>query len=275
LLLLLQPSSLTASLVITAYRDQAVYVASDSLVSGLDGTPQSQAKKTFRLGDTCLVSWTGLSRLAPTNKVSQATDPVLSMDVALEKLCRDCNSGREPLTTQRDLILRGITEQYRDCMRWAMSNGVSPNDLNSQVLERTLSFAGYDPSTKAFFHQTYYFQGTNEVSGKTVFNFGPNLNGASVGFQGEYHFLAALVYGHDKKLAELCSEKYRRDIGELLAPQTAIPEQRLLDCFLEMFRLHKQHASQLGYDKGAIGEPYVVYKVTTQEITQIAGGHAQ
>jgi hypothetical protein len=275
LLLLVQPPSLTASLVITAYRDKAVYVAGDSLVSGLDGTPRSREKKIFQLGDTCLVSWTGLVRLGPRDKVSQTAGPALSSNAALEKLCQECNSGREPLAEQREKILREITGQYRDCMRWALSNGVSADNLNANALGGALSFAGYDPSSKAFFSQTYYFQGTNEVSGQTNFSIGANMIGASVGFQGEYHFLSALVYGHDKKLTQLCPKQYRRDIGELLSPPSAISEQRLVDCLLELFRLHKQHASRLGYDKGAIGEPYVVYKVTAQKVTQIAGGHAE
>ncbi len=275
LLLLVHPPSLTASLVITAYRDQVVYVASDSLVSGLDGTPQSHAKKTFQMGDTCLVSWTGFARWTPADKVSATAGPAPSIYAALKKLCRECNSSREPLAAQRDQILREITGQYGDCMRCALSNGVSPDHLNAEALAGALSFAGYDPSSKAFFSQTYYFQGTNDVSAQTDFNIGPNVTGASVSFQGEFHFLSALVYGHDKKLTDLCPRKYRRDIGELLAPQTPIPEQRLVDCLLEMFRLHKQHASRLGYDKGAIGEPYRVYRVTKEKITQIVGGHAQ
>lgn len=275
LLLLTHPPSLTASLVITVYREHAVYVASDSRVSDPDGTLLSREKKTFQLGDTCLVSWTGLvglGRWGTEDQVSRTPPPAFSSYAALAALCREANSHSEPLSEQRERILREVTRQYRECMNWALTNGASPDHLNAEPLRGTLSFAGYDPSSKAFFGRTYSLHGTNEVSGGTDFNIGPNVIGASVGFQGESHFLSALVYGHDEKLTALCPKKYRKDINALLSPAATISEQRLVDCLLEMLRLHQRHAARLGYDKGFVGEPYVIYKVTADKITQIAGG---
>ena len=267
LVLLVHPPRVAASLVITAYRDHAIYVASDTLVSELDGTPQSHEKKVFQLGDTCLAAWTGLVRLGPKEKACPNQTP--SLYGALEKLCREYSASREPRAEQEDKLVREITREYRGYIQWALTNGASPADLNGERLRGALSFAGYDPASKVFFGRTYCLQGTNEVSGRTDFNIGLNVVGASVGFQGESHFLSALVYGHDKKLTALCPKKYQMEISELLNPAATISEERLVDCLLEMLRLHQRHAARLGYDKGFIGEPYVVYKVTAEKITQI------
>jgi hypothetical protein len=132
-----------------------------------------------------------------------------------------------------------------------------------------LQFIGFDPASSAFLSCVYSFHSTNATSFHTNFYFGPNQHGFGVGFQGEVNFLSALVFRRDPELAKLCRKELRKNLQELCLPTSRIPEQRLAQCLLEMFRLHKEHAARLGFDKGRIGEPYVIYKITKDRITQI------
>src|SRR5262249_41538711 len=38
---------------------------------------------------------------------------------------------------------------------------------------------------------------------------------------------------------------------------------------LEMFRLHKENSARLGYDKGQIGPPYRIFKMTTEKLVEL------
>ena len=48
-----------------------------------------------------------------------------------------------------------------------------------------------------------------------------------------------------------------------------IADERLTDCMVETFRVHKKHASRFQFDPGRIGEPYVVYKITKEKLERL------
>jgi hypothetical protein len=103
---------------------------------------------------------------------------------------------------------------------------------------------------------------------------GPNDKAPDLAFQEEQNFLPALITplitptGSQDSLAPLRSSDFSVTIVGLFAG-IPMPQERMVSCLLEMFRLHKLYAATFTNDKGWIGEPYVIYKITKTGVEQI------
>jgi hypothetical protein len=84
---------------------------------------------------------------------------------------------------------------------------------------------------------------------------------------GETRFMHALL--HEKQLHDLGSSNLWNVIQEVSNPDGYISQEQTVNCLLEMFQLHKANAARLQPDEGRIGEPYIIYKITTNGTVQL------
>ena len=82
-------------------------------------------------------------------------------------------------------------------------------------------------------------------------------------FQGETHFLPALLYNDLKPLVHLKSDEFN-GIYESIMSEVPITDAQAISCILQLFSFHKTYASTNFTDKGQIDDPYVIFKITKE-----------
>ena len=193
-----------------------------------------RSPRIFKVANNCCVSFSGYNgptlKSAKTGKESRILFPA-----ELEEICGDVRSATGPLQDKIDRILDRVK-----------SEGATNQDVGDAGVR--IAFMGFDGSKQAFFGSSYRFSGTNRTVLETVFERNATNNQGSLSFQGETKFLGALISG-EQKPAQLPSENFRKTVADIYT-EAPIPEQRLTDCMLEMFRLQKSHSASLGYDEG-------------------------
>jgi hypothetical protein len=219
-------------------------------------------KKVFSVANTCCVSiannYGGFVRDEATGRIS-----LLFLPKELESACNEMRQSTEPLQNTITNFLAGFKSKYDDYMRRQLLDGTTNQDTSTRLV-----FWSYDDSRKIFFGSSYLFKGTNHTVLETVFERGTNSVGGPLSFQGEDSFLPGFIRSEDKQMAALRSEEFTKTITAILA-ESPLAEDRVVNCMLEMFRLHKAYAPLFSSEKGWIGEPYVIYKITKEKTVQL------
>ncbi len=254
-----------ASLVICIYHNNQLYLGSDSLVHGEGGEKNFNTPKIFPIADTCWVSITGNygSTFRDTKTGSIISRIILPLE--LGQICRDLNATNQPLEYKIITVAQQFGSKYIDCFEKRLSTG---EDLR-KIEDTRICFVGYDPSTKSFFQKTRLFQGTKQAPLETKFERNSKINDPVFSFQGEDNFLPALLTSSDEIFIKLRSDDLKRTMSQLRRPDSVVSDESVTNLMLEMFSLQKAKASSTVPDKGFIGEPYVIYKITTEQTTKI------
>ena len=255
-----------ATLIIGLYNNDAVYLASDSRMTQPQGNGTRRTfnvRKIFPISDTYCVSiannYGGLIQETNTGIVS-----LLLLPLELEVMCSNAYTVKQPIQSKITSIVSDFNSKYCEYME----SRLSPPTIGEDVATR-LCFWGYDDSRKAFICSSYLFDRTNRVpEGITFFVRGTNHVGSPVSLQGETTFLPAVLLAKDKALAQLRTDELSITFGTIMA-EVPIAENRVKDCILQMFELQKTHAAAYSTDKGWVGEPYVIYKLTKQGIVKL------
>jgi hypothetical protein len=259
--------SLMASLVICIYNNNELYVASDScstVVPKIEtiNSPvmQFQTKKIFKVTDTCCVSITGDFGMSLSNQITGQMSKIF-LPNGLETVCSNLNLAAEPLQSDIATVISRFNVRYSDYVNQALATGGNSKDINGT----RICFWGYDGSTHEFFGSSCYFNGTNDIILEAAFDSASSPN--YIGLQGEDAFLPSVIRGPEK-FAELHSNEFSKTIKDIYRG-TPVSEASMMNCILEMFHLHKTYAAQMSSDKGWIGEPYVIYKITDKGLVNI------
>lgn len=254
-----------ASLVICIYYNNQIYLGSDSLVHGQGGEKDFNTPKIFQIADTCCVSITGNygSTFRDTKTASIVLQIILPLE--LEKICRDLNSTHQPLEYKINTVIQQFGLKYVDCFRKLLSIGEDPRKIE----DTRICFVGYDPLTKSFFQKSCLFRGTNQAALETRFERNSTSSEPYFSFQGEDHFLTALLTSSDDMFMKLRSDAFKRTMSQLVRFDSFVSDDSVANLMLEMFSLHKTNAASTGSDKGFIGEPYVIYKITSEQTSKI------
>jgi hypothetical protein len=255
-----------ATLIIGLYNNDAVYLASDSLMTQTQGNGTQRTfnvRKIFPISDTYCVSiannYGGFMQQLNTRGIS-----LLLFPAELAIMCSNACSVKQPSQSKITAIVSGFNLKYCEYMQ----NRLAPPTIGEDVATR-LCFWGYDDSRKAFICYSYLFNGTNQLPQEsTFFVRGTNHVGSALTLQGEATFLPKLLYAKDGPLAQLRPDEISSTIGSVMA-EIPIAENRVTNCILQMFALQKTHAAAYSADKAWVGEPYVIYKLTKQGIVKL------
>jgi hypothetical protein len=257
ILLLLLCQSSFATLEICIYNNNALYIGSDSLVT--QNTNRILTEKVFKIADTCCLTiadnFGSLVRDGKTGRISLCFFPE-----EIQSIANYSRLSKAPLQNSISNFVVAFGYKYRNWMQTKLQEG---GELTTR-----LTFWSYDKTNGDFFGSSCLFDGTNHVELETVFARGTRHIGPSVWFQGEQHFLPDLILSKKKPLADLRSDELAKNINAALM-ESPMSEQAIVQCMLEMFRLHKKYAASFSTDKGLIDEPYVIYKITKETVIKI------
>lgn len=261
-LLVLSPHS-EASLVISIYNNNAVYLASDSLLTpGLDESKKINGPKIFMVSTNFCVTMTGLFGNPITN-TNHTPSGLFTLSDKLKGFCDEEYPQAKPLGAKIMAICDNFQTAHKNYLEKLKSAGVS---LSPDHQETVLYFAGYD-SLQTNFAGVQYVFGTNMTS-QGMFERGANNFEAPIAIFGEADFLSAIdSTNNDLRLKEIRSKL--PDTFMQMWDETPLSEKEMTDLILQLFQLHKTYAASFIRDEGNIGEPYVIYKITKDRVGRI------
>jgi len=261
-------SHLMASLVIAAYNDQAIYVASDSCLTQVNANyvpTHFKVTKLFKVSNSSCVSITGNYGMSfeIRNTGEVVVYPYLLNELA--RICAELSSNQDATAVRIRTVTNRFRLSYDNFVKAVTHLGTKP-----QALDGTrLLFTGYDEAGQTFFASSCYFQGTNRFDLTVAFARSmSNRIGSSIILQGESAFLPGLLSARDGPLPALRSDALNNAIASIIA-EVSIPQDQVVNCLVEMFRLHKDFAATFSSEKGWIDAPYVIYKITKERVVQI------
>jgi len=258
---LLALSPCYGSLVISYYSGKALYLATDSLVTGVDGLNSYKSEKVFSFGKNQMVALTGEYGTQISDKSTGKTVADLNLlshlKARCELLCRSTNS----LRTKIESILKDLESKSADYAQFCAHFGKTNTGIG-------VFFAAYDEVDKTFLGFYCQMFGTNHPALTTAFD--SRTNQTFLGVMGEDHFLGTLL-ASPKTLPPLHESKALSETLTALKQGLPVPEEKLTASLLEIFRLHKSFAKIItsGEDKGLIGEPFVIYRIMSEGIEKL------
>ncbi len=255
--------SSVGSLVITIYHDQAIFIGSDSLaVSMATGERVQSVQKIFRVSSNACAAITGFAVLKLGGLPGR---PAYSLNIvdALEKLCE--READAPVSTEAKIAL--IASDLNLRCKFFFDDPAIKIPAGNDAGKTRIQFAGYDPDQKRFFVKSFIPGVADAPQFDIAYEFGGKKEKAGsfpLSFQGEARFLSELM-SHHAGLWSLVSSDFAKTIDRLNSPRK-VPDYMIKNCMLEMFYLHRQNAARYDLDKGLIGPPYHVFKITRDKV---------
>lgn len=252
LLLLIQCEAARPTLILMIYNDDAIYFGSDSEVSNEYAPEHGLAHKIFQLENTCCVSINGVygGRIEEiSGKIS-----LLFLPEVLKSTCDDASNPIMSLDKQITNVVSTLDSAYKLFM-------LTKLDKSTNNSETRLSFCGYDNDKKSFFGSSVLLDGTNQVTLDTFFERGQSTIGGTFTPMGEIHFAINLVYETNHIIADLLPKGSMQILSDI-QNEKPLSENVIKDFMLSLFDAHHTYASTYSTDKGLVGEPYFIYKIT-------------
>ena len=262
---------LLASLVLMVYHNETMYLASDSLGTSFVyedpthvlGDASHSVRKILPVSENCCVAFSGF---AGHGVESPSGKTILSLNVpkSLEKLCAMELTNSASVSQKMEAIVSKLDAEYRAFFK----NGLQITGTGYDHEPTRLQFFGYDAEKRCLFVKSTLLDGTNSARIEVV----KELRGVNdpefMNIQGETRFLLALLGGTKPDLLKLVSDEFAETLADLDSTKN-VSDARIAKLILEMFKLHKDNAGQLEYDKGQIGPPYRIFKLTKEKIVEI------
>jgi len=230
--------------------------------SSVTGKQLAIVQKIFRFSTNGCAAITG-SAMLKLSGLPGKPEYSLNIAKALEQLC-DRELSKPQSIEEKIALIAG--ELNLRCKVFFEDPGVKlPPSWQS---ERTrIQFAGYDPDNQRFFLKSFLVG----VADKPQFDMSQELgakNGEMLSLQGESRFLKDLLSRKDRVLWGLVSPEFAKTFDKLNG-RSKVPDYLVKNYILEMFYLHRRYAANLSEDKGLIGPPYRVFKITKNKVVQL------
>ena len=261
------PQSLNATLIMAIRQNDALYVASDSVLSRTRQRVADKYLKCFPTGETCCVAISGFgggdgtiettsNRITFDQRFPQQLDRLGTEEYAKHQLFSDSVTN----------ILNRFQVVYRSFMNLIETNSIT----NHEPFDETdIYFIGYDTKAATFYQTKARFLPLAPYP-FTLDQI--RVPESSVSFFGEYRFLSALMRGDDPRIKHLKSEAL---LQELSPPSSATKDQQaksICRAILQMYALHTKYSKQYKYDDGFVGPPHIIYRIDTNSVTRIYYG---
>jgi hypothetical protein len=250
------------SLVISYYSGKAMYVASDSLVTGEGGFHNYKSEKVFSFGKSQMVAITGEYGTQVNDKSTGKTID-LNLLSGLKARCEQLRRSTNSLRAKIEEIVKDLDSKTADYAQFCTRFGKTNSGIG-------VFFAAYDETNKKFLGLYSRMYGTNHPALTTAFDSSSTTNQTFLGVLGEDHFLGTLL-ASPQTLPPSAQSKTLRETITSLREGLPIPDDKLAPSLFEIFRLHKSFANVItsGEDKGLIDEPFVIYRIMSEGIEKL------
>jgi hypothetical protein len=260
--------SLNATLLIALRDNDVLYVASDGLISVTGQNRSWKYLKCFPASKTGCVAITGYggangSITTTSNQLSFTHDfPPILDKIATEEFAKQESFSRSLTNT-----LSRFAIEYKSLMELLETNTY----LAQQQFDDTdIYFMGYDPTTATFYNSEAHFHpiAPYKFDLNTV-----SIPASTITFKGEFAFLSALMRGDDPRLKALRSEAFDTAFPPDSSAGDGLQAKAISDRILRLFALHTEYSKRYNYDHGLVGPPYVVYRISTNDVKRVYYGN--
>jgi hypothetical protein len=270
LLCLSWPQTLNATLIIILRHNDDLYVASDSVLSYARQKKSEKYTKCFPASKTGCVA---ISGYGGANGTIETTSNQIVFDSRfpqkLDEMAKEEQAKHELFSDSVTNILNRFAPVYKSLMELQLS--IANNATNRERFDDTdIYFVGYDSSSTSFCQITARFPPLpphNFVLERLA------IPTSSIHFIGEYGFLSALMRGDDPRLKPLKSAALLRGLSPLPVVSSDLQAKTISDAILQLYGLHTKYSKRYNYDDGLVGPPYVIYRVSTNEVTRVYYGN--
>ncbi len=264
LLLLCSRQTSSASLVITIYHGETMYIAADSAATlRYDGEQKYSVQKIYPFAHNCCAAITGTASLDLMNSAGE-TEFSMHLWDALARACAQQMTNPAMLDQKMVSIAADVNQAFARYNVEARKLTANVDNPGSTVLE----FVGYNAARGCFFASSCELDRTNTVNIKLAKEYrGPN-DAMPLTFQGEPRFLQTLFSGDKPELLSLVSDKFK-GIARRLVSTEPIDDASVTNFILEMYSLHTANSDRLGYSQGGVGPPYRIFKITKQKVAEL------
>lgn len=251
------------SLVIMIYHNEAMYVAGDSAVTSAATMKRSgSTQKVYPFGENCCAAMTGFAGNLTKKEGEEGFSTSLSDELRQE--CARQATNSVPLDQKVASIATAMNQTFT---RYHNLIGKDPG-TKGKGGETMMAFFGYDAAKDCFFTSQCLLGQTNTVDIKRVREYrGPN-NGAPFFMQGEYRFLQAALAGATPQLQGLVFNKFRYTF-QWLESADPMDDVTMTNLILKLYALHTDNSVRMGYNRGTVGPPYDIFKITKQKVTEL------
>jgi len=253
------------------YHDETMYLGSDSLGTSFAYDKPAQAlgdvshsvRKILPISENCCAAFTGFAGHGIENSSGKT---LLSLNVpkSLERLCAMELTNSASVNQKMEAVVTKLDSEYRAFFR----NGLQITGTRYDHEPTRLQFFGFDAEKNCFFVKSALLDGTNSARIDMVKELRGMDDPEFISLQGEARFLLAMLGEAKPDLLKLISDDFAEILTELDSTNS-VSDARITIFLLEMFKLHKDNAAHLGYDKGQIGPPYRLFKLTKKKIVEI------
>jgi hypothetical protein len=255
------PRSINATLLIVLRHNNNLYVASDSVLSDLHGKKPEKYLKCFPASETSCVCISGFGGASGT---ICTTSNHISFDFRfpqqLQQIARQEFARHRPFSENVTNILNHFEFIYRSLMDLLVTNNVT----NVESLDKTdVYFIGYDTSSRSFCQISSHFRPLSPYG--VVLERVP-IPMSSMGFMGEYGFLSALIRNDDPRLKALRTKALGAALSPPLSIKPELETKAVCGGILQLYALHNKYSKLFNYDAGLVGPPYVIYKISTNNV---------
>lgn len=252
-----------ASLVICVATSKGVYIGADSLAS--QPTPfgtnfYNITNKMMVLSTNAVVAITGDygdPGFDTNGRPDKAQFPFM-----LQNLCDQLSTNNRPWTGNVSTLVSQFAQVRAAFPPRHFTTDPADDDGGTGTV-----ITGYDESKKAFVTLYCAFRDGRDPELQECLRCDDIVYSSGIQLLGENKFLTSFL--NDRlKYAGLCSPGLTQNLSDIHSNKP-ISEERAISVILELFRLHKENSRRLGFDKGWIGPPYVIYKISKDGVVRL------
>lgn len=252
-----------ASLIITIYHDDALYIAGDSAVTWKTGGLENKVQKVYPFSDNCCVAITGTAVLDLDNS-SGDTEFSMNLSDALRRVCAQQMTNSLPLNQKMKSIATYVNETF---VRY-FNQGEKMTVHMDLPEETVLQFVGYDADKNCFFVSSCTLDRTNSVHISLEKEYRGATDPTPITFEGEPKFLQTLLSGEKPELLNLVSANFK-DTAKQLTTTNPVDDASITKFILEMYSLQVTNSARLGYSQGGVGPPYLIFKISKHKVAEL------
>jgi hypothetical protein len=262
------PQKVNATLIIALRRNDYLYVASDSVLSRDGQKIQDKYIKCFPASETSCV---GISGNGGADGTIQTTSNRFTFDLhfpqKLEAIAAEEYAKHQLSSDSATNILNRFSLVHKSLISILETNDYY---TNHERLETDIYFFGYDISAAAFYKSTARFP----PFAPYTFNFRKeSFPDSSISFIGEYGFLTGLMRGDDPRIKSLKSKALIAALSPSASADKDMQAKMISRAILQLYALHTKYTKRYNYDDGLVGPPYVIYRISTNDVTRIYYGN--
>jgi hypothetical protein len=251
---------------VVRHNGNEIYMASDGVVSS--DTDDHLNEKHIKCFPTSVTSCVGLAGFSGLDFAATTRQSAIRLDLLLEL---------ERMSSEQVALHKPFLESVTNITTCFLSSYNSIMQLKDDRVKNArtgagptiLEFMGYDTHTATYIHVSARFWATNSTEASLHID---SISPSYFYLIGVQDFLMATLSGKYANLKSLMPKELRQRLGDLAASDKQMDSPTVNATVLQLFAFHRKYAKQYGYPDGNVGPPYVIYRISTTNVTRIYYG---